>query len=124
MSNNNDLFATAFRYYIQGLTFHEALIVVDLFSWRAYKDSKGGATLCHCSPRNDACYDDLCAVLHSLRDFASSLKFRFVFYEMQDDSSFGVPLDIIRVGMSVDFYTLFSQSLVEYMKSISYNNNK
>lgn len=120
MSNNNDLFATTLRYYVSGLTFHEALILVDLFSWRPFKDSEGSVSLCHCSPHNEICHDDLCAVLRTLRDVASSLKFRFVFYELQDDSSFGIPLDIIRVGMSADFFTLFSQFLVEYMKSPSF----
>lgn len=121
MSNKNDLVATAFGEYVQALTFYDALIVTDLFSWRPYKDSKDGVSLCRCSPHNEAYHDDLCAVLRGLRDVASSLEFRFVFYEVQDDSSFGIPMDIIRVGMSADFYTLLSQFLVEYMKSPSFH---
>jgi hypothetical protein len=117
MSNSNNLLAATIGDYLSRLTFYEALIVTDLFSWRPFKDSEDGVSLCHCSPHNEACYDDLCAVLRGLRDVASSLKFRFVFYEVQDDSSFGIPMDIIRVGMSVDFYTFFSQFLAEYMKS-------
>lgn len=121
MSNNNAYFAATLNNYVQGLTFYEALIVTDLFSWRPFKDSEDSVSLCHCSPRNEARHDDLCAVLRTLRDVASSLKFRFVFYELQDDSSFGIPLDIIRVGMSADFYTSFSQFLAEYMKSPSFH---
>lgn len=121
MSNKNDLVDKTFGEYVQALTFYDALIVTDLFSWRAYKDSEGGVSLCYCSPHNEACYDDLRTVLCGLRNVASSLEFHFVFYEVRDDSSFGIPMDIIRVGMSVDFYTLFSQFLVQYMKSPSFH---
>lgn len=121
MSNNTDLFASVIGDYVQGLTFYEALIVTDLFSWRPFKDSEGNVSLCHCSPHNEACYDDLCSVLHTLCDVASSLQFHFVYYDLLDEISFGVPLDIIRVGMSVDFYTRFSQFLAEYMKSPSFH---
>lgn len=120
MSNNTDLFASVISDYVQGLTFYEALIVTDLFSWRPFKDSEGNVSLCYCSPHNEACYDDLCSVLHTLRDIASSLQFHFVYYDLLDEVSFGVPLDIIRVGMSVDFYTRFSRFLAEYMKSPSF----
>lgn len=117
MSNNTDLFVSVVSDYLQGLTFHEALIVTDLFSWRPVKDSAGTVSLCYCSPHNEACYDDLCSVLHALCDVVTSLGFHFVYYDLVDEISFGVSLDIIRVGMSVDFYTRFSQFLVEYMKS-------
>ena len=117
MSNNTDLFVSVVSDYLQGLTFHEALIVTDLFSWRPFKDSEGNVSLCYCSPHNEICHAELCDVLHALYDVASSLQFHFVYYTLLDENSFGVPLDIIRVGMSVDFYTRFSRFLVEYMKS-------
>ena len=120
MSNDVDLFASAIGDYVQRLTFHEALIVTDLFSWRPYKDSEGGVSLCHCSPHNEACYDDLYAVLHTLRGVASSLSFRFDYYDFLDEVHYGIPLDVFRVSMSIDFYTRFSQFLAEYMKSPSF----
>lgn len=122
MSNNTDLFASVIGDYLQGLTFHDALIVTDLFSWRPFKDSEGNVSLCCCSPHNEICHAKLCDVLHTLCDVASSLQFHFVYYDLLDEISFGVPLDIIRVGMSVDFYTRFSRFLAEYMKSPSFAN--
>lgn len=121
MLDKKDLIATVFGDYVQGLTFYEALIVTDLFSWRPFKDSDGNVSLCSCSPHNESRHDDLCAILRALRDIASSLKLRFVFYEIQDDISFGIPMDIVRVGMSSDFYVYFSQFLAEYMKSPSFH---
>nr|DAP76980.1 MAG TPA: hypothetical protein [Microviridae sp.] len=120
MSNNTDLFASVVGDYLQGLTFHEALIVTDLFSWCPFKDSEGDVSLCHCSPHNEVRYAELSYVLRTLSDVASSLQFHFVYYDLQDEISFGIPLDIFRVGMSVDFYTRFSRFLAEYMKSSSY----
>lgn len=120
MLNNTDLFVSVVGDYVRGLTFHEALIVTDLFSWRPFKDSEGGVSLCHCSPHNEICYAELCSVLRTLSDVASSLQFYFVYYDLLDEISFGVPLDIFRVGMSVDFYTRFSRFLAEYMKSPSF----
>lgn len=120
MSNNTDLFASVIGDYLQGLTFHEALIVTDLFSWCPFKDSEGDVSLCHCSPHNEVCYAELSYVLRTLSDVASSLQFHFVYYDLLDEISFGIPLDIFRVGMSVDFYTRFSRFLAEYMKSPSY----
>lgn len=120
MSNNTDLFASVIGDYLQGLTFHEALIVTDLFSWCPFKDSEGDVSLCHCSPHNEVCYAELSSVLRTLSDVASSLQFHFVYYDLLDEISFGIPLDIFRVGMSVDFYTRFSRFLAEYMKSPSY----
>jgi len=117
MSDNTDLFVSVVDNYLQGLTFHEALIVTDLFSWRPVKDSEGNVSLCYCSPHNEVCYDELHSILHTLCDVAASLEFHFVYYDLLDEISFGVPLDIVRVGMSVDFYVRFSQYLVEYMKS-------
>lgn len=120
MSNNTDLFASVVGDYVQGLTFREALIVTDLFSWHPFKDSEGNVSLCYCSPHNEICYAELCCVLRTLSDVASSLQFHCVYYDLLDENSFGVPMDIFRVGMSVDFYTRFSRFLVEYMKSPSF----
>lgn len=119
MSNDIDLFTAVIGDYVEGLTFHDALIVTDLFSWHPLKDSEGGVSLCHCSPHNEVCYDDLCSVLQTLCDVATSLEFRFGCYCLTDETSFGIPLDIIRVGMSVEFYSRFSRFLSEYMKSPS-----
>lgn len=115
---NGDFFEATLNNCFKGLTFYEVLIVADLFSWHPIKDSESGVSLCHCSPHNEVLHDDLCAVLRTLRDVASSLKYRFVFYELQDDCSFGIPLDIFRVGMSADFYTSVSKFLTEYIKSM------
>ena len=121
MSNNTDLFASVIGDYLQGLTFREALIVTDLFSWRPFKDSEGDVSLCYCAPHNEVCYAELCSVLRTLWNVASSLQFYFAYYDLMDEISFGVPLDIFRVGMSVDFYTRFSRFLAEYMKSPSFS---
>lgn len=120
MSNNTDLFASVVGDYVQGLTFREALLVTDLFSWHPFKDSEGDVSLCYCFPHNEICYAELCYVLRTLSDVASSLQFHCVYYDLLDEISFGIPLDIFRVGMSVDFYTRFSRFLAEYMKSPSF----
>lgn len=117
MSDNNIYSASVFNDYFSGLNNIDALTLSTLFRHRVYKDSNGSVSICLCHPTDDACSEALCKVLRDLRDVASSMNFRFVFYVHTDDANLGVSMDIFRISMSRSFHKLVSEHMVGFKRS-------
>lgn len=117
MSDNNIYPASVFNDYFSSLGVIEALTLSTLFTHRVYSDSDDSVSICLCHPADDARSEAFCRVLRGLRDVASSMNFRFVFYVHTDDANLGASLDIFRISMSLSFYALASQHFAGFMKS-------
>ena len=109
--------ASVFDDYFSTLNIIDALNLTALLSHRAYSDSDNSVSICLCRPTDDVRSEALCKVLRGLRDVASSMDFRFVFYVHTDDANLGAPLDIFRISMSSSFYVLVSEHVINFMKS-------
>lgn len=117
MSDDNIYPASVFNDYFSSLNIIDALTLSTLFMRRVYLDSDDSASICLCHPVDDTRSEALCKVLRGLRDVASSMNFRFVFYVHTDDTNFGASLDIFRVSMSLRFHALVSEHLAGFMRS-------
>ena len=117
MSDNNVYPASVFNDYFSSLNIVDALNLSTLFAHRAYSDSDDNVSICLCHPVDDTRSEVLCKVLRGLRDVASSMNFRFVFYVHTDNANLGVPLDIFRISMSSSFYVLVSEHMINFMRS-------
>lgn len=117
MSDNNVYPASVFNDYFSSLSIIDALVLSTLFAHRVDKDSDDSVSICLCHPTDDTRSEALCKVLRGLRDVASSMNFRFVFYVHTDDANLGASLDIFRVSMSLSFYTLVSHHFAGFMRS-------
>lgn len=117
MSGNNPYPASVFNDYFSNLSVVDALNLSALFKCRAYSDSDDSVSICLCHPADDTRSEALCKVLRGLRDVASSMSFRFVFYVHTDDANLGAPLDIFRISMSSSFYTLVSEHMINFLRS-------
>lgn len=117
MSDNNIYPASVFNDYFSSLSLTDALTLSTLLTHRAYSDSDDSVSICLCHPTDDTRSEALCKVLRGLRDFASSMKLRFVFYVHTDDANLGASLDIFRISMSLGFYTLVTERFAGFMRS-------
>lgn len=117
MSDNNICPSSVFNDYFSGLNIIDALTLSNLFRHRVYKDSDGSVSICLCHPTDDVRSETLCKVLRDLRDVASSMNFRFVFYVHTDDANFGISMDIFRISMSLSFHMLVSERMVGFKMS-------
>lgn len=112
--------ASIFDDYFPTLSIIDYLNLTAVLSHRAYSDSDNSVSICLCHPVDAERSEALCEVLRGLRDIASSMNFRFVFYAHTDDANLGAPLDIFRISMSSSFYVLISEYMVKFMKSCAY----
>lgn len=117
MSDNNIYPASVFNDYFSSLNIIDALYLNTLFMHRIYADSDDSVSICLCHPTDDTRSEALCKVLRGLRDVASSMNFRFVFYVHTDDANLGASLDILRISMSLSFHMLVSGHLADFMRS-------
>lgn len=117
MSDNNVHSVSVFNDYFSSLSFIDAFTLSTLLMHRAYSDSDDSVSICLCRPTDDTRSEALCKLLRGLRDFASSMKSRFVFFVHTDDANLGASLDIFRISMSLGFYTLLTERFAGFMRS-------
>lgn len=121
MSNNNIdnsiCPALVFNDYFSSLSVIDALTLSILFTHRVHSEHDDNVSICLCHPANDTRSEAFCRVLRGLRDVASSMNFRFVFYVHTDEANLGASLDIFRISMSLSFFTLVSQHFADFMRS-------
>lgn len=115
--NNSTYPDSVFNDYFSSLNIVDALVLSTLFMDRVYSDSDDSVSICLCHPTDDTRSEVLCKVLRGLRDLASSMNFRFVFYVHTDDANLGASLDIFRISMSLSFHMLVSKHFAGFMRS-------